>query len=60
MKKYLFVLDGYVHFGLFMESFLFPQSKWKLEFQRTSTILDSKTTDWNLTSKDVACASSNL
>lgn len=31
------------------------QSKWKLEFQRTSTILDSKTTDWNLTSKDVAC-----
>ena len=31
------------------------QSKWELEFQLTSIILDSKTTDWNLTSKDVAC-----
>lgn len=55
MKEYLFVWDGICVFDLSQSNCSSLQPKCKLEFQCAPTILDLKTTDWNLTSEDVAC-----
>lgn len=54
MREYLFVWDMYA-LAFSDKNFFSLQPKGKLEFQNASAMLDSKTTDWNLISKDVAC-----